>query len=211
MISNHIPPAETDDYFEVPCEYCGLLFPNMLLFEHMEVCETSLVDSTIIPCEFCGQAILMKEYNDHTRLHQREQRSIFSQPTQAFPSRSRRYFEQSNVQDPAVNTTNRRVALLRALENSPERSILDLLLMMGIKKKGIEKEELNKKFPIIEFGNTELSNEKCESCTICISDFQKGENIRVLDCSHSFHSECIDTWMKDNASCPLCKKNFASK
>ena len=43
-------------------------------------------------------------------------------------------------------------------------------------------------------------------CAICIEEFQEGETLRVLPCSHQFHTECIVPWLTERqASCPLCK------
>ncbi|MHB1954165.1 MAG: RING finger domain-containing protein [Sulfobacillus sp.] len=26
-----------------------------------------------------------------------------------------------------------------------------------------------------------------------------------LDCKHSFHSQCISTWLSNNMTCPICR------
>jgi len=46
-----------------------------------------------------------------------------------------------------------------------------------------------------------------ESCSICIVDFEEGEEIKVLPCAgrHKFHTECIDNWLKINPTCCLCR------
>jgi hypothetical protein len=43
------------------------------------------------------------------------------------------------------------------------------------------------------------------SCSICLSDYQQGEELRYLPCNHVFHSECILPWLKTNKTCPMCK------
>ncbi|KAM7254105.1 hypothetical protein ACFE04_031787 [Oxalis oulophora] len=46
-------------------------------------------------------------------------------------------------------------------------------------------------------------------CSVCLGEFQEDENVRLLPkCSHAFHVECIDTWLKSNSSCPLCRANI---
>ena len=42
-------------------------------------------------------------------------------------------------------------------------------------------------------------------CCICLAAYADNEELRELPCSHLFHTECVDKWLKINASCPLCK------
>ncbi|KAL5313084.1 hypothetical protein ACEPPN_019511 [Leptodophora sp. 'Broadleaf-Isolate-01'] len=43
-------------------------------------------------------------------------------------------------------------------------------------------------------------------CSICVEDFAKGEDIRVLPCNHKFHPNCIDPWLLNiSGTCPLCR------
>merc|ERR1712100_331881 len=42
------------------------------------------------------------------------------------------------------------------------------------------------------------------SCSICICELEKGEEIMILPCNHVFHAECIETWLKQSVRCPLC-------
>jgi hypothetical protein len=44
-------------------------------------------------------------------------------------------------------------------------------------------------------------------CSICLVDFQHGEQLRSLPCNHHFHVDCVDAWLmrKDQATCPLCR------
>ncbi len=41
-------------------------------------------------------------------------------------------------------------------------------------------------------------------CSICLEDFVKGEDVRVLPCSHQFHPICIDPWLLNiSGTCPM--------
>jgi hypothetical protein len=41
-------------------------------------------------------------------------------------------------------------------------------------------------------------------CSICTEDFEKGQDVRVLPCKHSFHPACIDPWLLNvSGTCPL--------
>ncbi|KAL8826612.1 MAG: hypothetical protein Q9191_003693 [Dirinaria sp. TL-2023a] len=44
------------------------------------------------------------------------------------------------------------------------------------------------------------------ACSVCVDDFVKGQDIRVLPCNHKFHPECIDPWLLNvSGTCPLCR------
>ncbi|XP_019438793.1 PREDICTED: E3 ubiquitin-protein ligase At1g63170-like isoform X2 [Lupinus angustifolius] len=42
-------------------------------------------------------------------------------------------------------------------------------------------------------------------CCICLAKYENNDELRELPCSHIFHKECVDKWLKINALCPLCK------
>jgi Ring finger domain len=43
-------------------------------------------------------------------------------------------------------------------------------------------------------------------CPICTDDFVKGQDVRLLPCSHQFHPDCIDPWLINvSGTCPLCR------
>ena len=42
-------------------------------------------------------------------------------------------------------------------------------------------------------------------CVVCLCDFQIGDIISALPCCHVFHTECIENWLKNELSCPVCK------
>ncbi|CBY22351.1 unnamed protein product [Oikopleura dioica] len=44
-----------------------------------------------------------------------------------------------------------------------------------------------------------------DECTICMDDFVMSYVVRTLPCKHYFHSDCIDPWLRRNASCPTCR------
>ena len=37
-----------------------------------------------------------------------------------------------------------------------------------------------------------------ESCSICMSDFEPGENLLLTPCKHLFHEQCIMQWIKNS-------------
>lgn len=47
-------------------------------------------------------------------------------------------------------------------------------------------------------------------CSVCLSEFEENESLRLLPkCSHAFHVQCIDTWLKSHSNCPICRANIA--
>ncbi|KAK8931157.1 E3 ubiquitin-protein ligase [Platanthera zijinensis] len=43
------------------------------------------------------------------------------------------------------------------------------------------------------------------ACCICLVTYAENDVLRELPCTHFFHAECVDKWLKINALCPLCK------
>ena len=46
------------------------------------------------------------------------------------------------------------------------------------------------------------------TCLICIMEFEEGEELRALPCLHTYHCECIDDWLKQHRSCPICMQRI---
>ncbi|KAH7484443.1 hypothetical protein PRIC1_003751 [Phytophthora ramorum] len=42
-------------------------------------------------------------------------------------------------------------------------------------------------------------------CLICRCSFEAGEEIKSLPCFHSYHSDCVDSWLSLNKVCPVCQ------
>ena len=42
-------------------------------------------------------------------------------------------------------------------------------------------------------------------CPICLEDYVSGVTLRRLHCSHQFHKPCVDTWLGQKATCPICQ------
>ncbi|XP_057761879.1 RING-H2 finger protein ATL20-like [Arachis stenosperma] len=88
----------------------------------------------------------------------------------------------------------------------PEFSIMIVppppAVLMGLDGPSIER------YPKIEVGeNGQLPRPNDTICSICLSEYSPKEVLRTItECQHYFHVDCIDGWLKMNATCPLCRK-----
>ncbi|XP_057953134.1 E3 ubiquitin-protein ligase SDIR1-like [Malania oleifera] len=48
------------------------------------------------------------------------------------------------------------------------------------------------------------------TCSICLEQVNRGELVRSLPCLHQFHSNCIDPWLRQQGTCPVCKLRVGS-
>ncbi|XP_069381934.1 E3 ubiquitin-protein ligase RNF128a isoform X2 [Paralichthys olivaceus] len=42
-------------------------------------------------------------------------------------------------------------------------------------------------------------------CAVCIESYRAGEVVTVLTCDHIFHKACIEPWLLERRTCPMCK------
>ncbi|XP_054551765.1 dentin sialophosphoprotein-like isoform X2 [Talpa occidentalis] len=49
-------------------------------------------------------------------------------------------------------------------------------------------------------------NDALKSCSICLTEFTEGNKIRTLPCAHEYHVHCIDRWLSENTTCPICRR-----
>jgi E3 ubiquitin-protein ligase RNF115/126 len=62
----------------------------------------------------------------------------------------------------------------------------------------------------IEVNENNINNYKNITCNICLENFEIGNILRILECNHEFHEECILTWLKSNNTCPICRHELES-
>ncbi|XXG56940.1 hypothetical protein AAC387_Pa03g4233 [Persea americana] len=44
-----------------------------------------------------------------------------------------------------------------------------------------------------------------DKCTICLDEYSRGAILTQLPCSHDFHGGCIEKWLNESNSCPICR------
>lgn len=57
----------------------------------------------------------------------------------------------------------------------------------------------------IKSDDKEIDN---DCCAICIEPYKVTDVIRVLPCKHEFHKTCIDPWLLEHRTCPMCKMDI---
>lgn len=72
-----------------------------------------------------------------------------------------------------------------------------------------------------ELPKVEITEEHCKklddgklempSCHICITDFEMKEKTLLLPCGHMYHMKCIEPWLKEHNTCPVCRKELPSR
>ncbi|KAF7009157.1 hypothetical protein CFC21_023746 [Triticum aestivum] len=73
----------------------------------------------------------------------------------------------------------------------------------GLRRKAV------RAMPIMVYSAGLKLNTACPMCTICLSDFEAGEHVKVLPkCNHGFHVRCIDRWLLARSTCPTCRQSL---
>ncbi|XP_071738838.1 putative RING-H2 finger protein ATL71 [Rutidosis leptorrhynchoides] len=45
-------------------------------------------------------------------------------------------------------------------------------------------------------------------CSICLADYKPSDVLRLFpECGHLFHMSCIDTWLRVQLTCPVCRNS----
>ncbi|XP_028022769.2 E3 ubiquitin-protein ligase RLIM-like [Balaenoptera acutorostrata] len=48
-------------------------------------------------------------------------------------------------------------------------------------------------------------NDALKACSICMTEYNENSKLRILPCSHEYHIYCIDRWLSENSTCPICR------
>ncbi|KPP61978.1 hypothetical protein Z043_119871 [Scleropages formosus] len=75
--------------------------------------------------------------------------------------------------------------------------------------RGLTKEQIDN-LSTRTYGQTSLEGELGRACSVCISEYAQGNKLRRLPCAHEFHIHCIDRWLSENSTCPICRQPVLS-
>ncbi|XP_061339957.1 RING-H2 finger protein ATL5-like [Gastrolobium bilobum] len=60
--------------------------------------------------------------------------------------------------------------------------------------------------PTLKFNQEAFSSIEDTQCVICLADYKEREVLRIMPkCGHTFHLSCIDTWLRKQSTCPVCR------
>ncbi|OEL17685.1 hypothetical protein BAE44_0021297 [Dichanthelium oligosanthes] len=49
-------------------------------------------------------------------------------------------------------------------------------------------------------------------CAVCLEAFEAGDRCRRLPrCEHSFHAQCVDSWLRTSSACPVCRADVVDR
>lgn len=71
--------------------------------------------------------------------------------------------------------------------------------------RGLTKEQIDN-LSTRTYGQASLEGEMGRACSVCINEYSQGNKLRRLPCSHEFHIHCIDRWLSENNTCPICRQ-----
>ncbi|KAG7231606.1 hypothetical protein INR49_011001 [Caranx melampygus] len=93
------------------------------------------------------------------------------------------------------------------LQGNDYEALLEFEERQGaVVSKKLSRREIQR-FPTKTFKTTSAAGST--QCQICFCDYGDGEKLRMLPCFHDYHVHCIDRWLKDNTTCPICRANLA--
>ncbi|XP_026863909.2 E3 ubiquitin-protein ligase RNF6 [Electrophorus electricus] len=75
--------------------------------------------------------------------------------------------------------------------------------------RGLTKEQIDN-LATRTYGQASLEGEQGRACSVCINEYAQGNKLRSLPCTHEFHIHCIDRWLSENNTCPICRQPILS-
>ena len=122
------------------------------------------------------------------------------------------YWKMRDLTDKMMKEIERQNKINEELFNDVLKEHQELIRM---ENKERQLEEKSKKKEEKNWNNIVNKMEKRDhTCAICLCEF-KNKNLYVLDCSHCFHKNCLDSFERFDPyyikRCPICRANYTKK
>ena len=63
--------------------------------------------------------------------------------------------------------------------------------------------------PKVQVDQSMLGSDGKAECSICMDNVPVGETVTRMNCSHWFHTSCVNAWLNEHNSCPICRKGLS--
>ncbi|XP_016080380.1 PREDICTED: E3 ubiquitin-protein ligase RNF6 [Miniopterus natalensis] len=123
--------------------------------------------------------------------------------------------ENETTQPHTRNSNSRSGRQLRNSNNLVETGTLPILRLAHFfllnegddddRIRGLTKEQIDN-LSTRNYEHNSIDSELGKICSVCISDYVTGNKLRQLPCMHEFHIHCIDRWLSENCTCPVCRQ-----
>lgn len=81
--------------------------------------------------------------------------------------------------------------------------------VVGTESRGLSADTIAS-LPSVNYKAQTASDGTTDSCVICRLEYEDGDQLTVLSCKHSYHSECLNNWLQINKVCPMCSTEVST-
>ena len=104
-----------------------------------------------------------------------------------------------------INTIENNNNYDRNYDNYEYEFLMSLCDRIGVTTIGVK--NIDESAPIVDMSNINILYEEKDICPICLVNLNELSPLRkIKNCGHMYCSYCIETWLKINRKCPICKQ-----
>lgn len=85
---------------------------------------------------------------------------------------------------------------------NPESQVKRVVSEAGLSRNQINSIMVNK------YQGHRKDSEARAECNICAVEFALNDSVKILQCLHTYHASCLDSWLAKKSVCPDCKFNL---
>uniref|UniRef100_A0A8C1NAW2 Si:dkeyp-86f7.4 n=1 Tax=Cyprinus carpio TaxID=7962 RepID=A0A8C1NAW2_CYPCA len=101
------------------------------------------------------------------------------------------------------SVTQKSVEFRVKFRNLPHSVVSFISVQMEMKREN-EKAIAKLEVRTLRTGDPEVESEDV-SCVVCTDSFKHNEKVTILPCRHFYHKKCIEPWLLEHPTCPMCK------